>query len=321
MFFSLWFYSPWTMPAIILITLLFIITYKKIEEMYLKDSWKFDWDNYVSDNSTRRDVLENWNHKSAKAVFFHRFAYSILFMILLTSFLKHWNLDPTESVGYSSETADAFFLLSGMAIFSVFIFTGFLQESKGKSILERLTGDKRKWLSWIFAIMIILMTFGIYILRSTLENTFLQEVATTFTITAGLAFIVGSYPKTIRFFTRKNFDNDIINPIGNRLQALLVEDRDAYIYHKDNVYIKCSKTLLPPKKLCKRSDCDCHLPSIDMEMTYIPRTGERYVSKSKRLVLNQSKLQICLKRFLGEAATGIKDFQINQLRISQYPPK
>ena len=81
------------------------------------------------------------------------------------------------------------------------------------------------------------------------------------------------------------------------------------------MYIKCSKSLLPARKLCKRSDCDCHLPRVDLDMTYTLRSEGQDVSKSKMILLSQSKLRICLKRFLGEAATAVEDFQISRLNI------
>ena len=315
--FGLLFYSFWTIPAIILVTFLFMATYERIEEKYLEHAWRFDWERYASRSSVVRNRLGQSDYKLARVVFFHRFAYALVFLVLLTSFLARWNLNLSEFIGHSSDSSTAVLPLLYMAIPTAFIFIGFYQEPAPwrKSILERLTGDRRKWRSRVFLAGIILITLGVFILSRDLENTFMQEVATTFTITAGLYFIASSYPRTIRFLTRKKFDDSEIDPIVRQIQSLLAENRDIHIYHQDNMHIRCSKNLLLVKKLCKRSDCDCHLLRADLDMIYILRSGRQRVSKSKWLFLSQSKLRICLKRFLGEAATAVEDFQISKLTI------
>ena len=88
--FGLLFYSFWTMPAIILITLLFIVAYTRIEEKYLEHAWRFDRERYASRNSVVRDRLGQSDYKLAKVVFFHRFAYALMFLVLLMSFLTRW---------------------------------------------------------------------------------------------------------------------------------------------------------------------------------------------------------------------------------------
>ena len=79
--FGLLFYSFWAIPTIILTPLLFTAVYKRIEEKYLEHAWKFDWEKYASRNSFMRDRLGESDYKLAKVVFFHRFAYSLVFLV------------------------------------------------------------------------------------------------------------------------------------------------------------------------------------------------------------------------------------------------
>lgn len=312
---------PWTIVAMVLTTLLFITTYKRIEEAYLGRTFVFDLNvgDHILNDPIFQSMFGKQDYKFAKVVFFHRLAYSLLFIILLISFLKYWGLE----VGYNRSSEHSFIHVLSTLTILAFTYIGFYQGPGEKTVLERLTGNKSRWLNRAFVFLIFLLVFYVFTLSLEIENLFLQEVANTFIITAGLIFITTSYPRIIRFFARKNLNGTQIDFIVNKLCILLTDNESAYIYDDDNtLYIECIKMSSPPSKPCRYPNCDCHLPLIDVKMIYIPHSsGKHVIKKEKSLILSQSRLQICLRRFLGEAAFAAKKSQSIHLRVSDKQPQ